>query len=242
MILGSLHETGVIDTVVSLAGVSAVLWFSLFAALRIAVEPGASAWRRSDRFVLGMIGLCALFSSTAAAIGVFVLGAYLALTAQDGRARRIALVLLALSGPLVWGNILLLAFAPVVLALDAQLVGLIVGTGAQGNLVGFVGGGEFVVYGGCSSVHNVSLAVLLWSSVVALLDLQISRRLLLVGAAAVLAMFALNLARLSAIAMFPANYEWLHSGSGATLFGWAGLLVTGLIIGAGAYDALARRA
>ena len=242
-ILGSLHATGLIDAIVSLAGVSAVLWFGVFAALRIAVEPGASAWRRGDRMVLGITVLCALLPATwTAAVGVFLLGAYLVLSAQDGRARRIALVLLALSGTLLWGKIVLLAFAPIVLAADGQIVGAIVGTGATGNLVGFVGGGQFVIGGPCSSVHNISLALLLWSCVVALLDLTIDRRLILVGVAAMAAMYALNLARLSAIALFPTDFEWLHLGTGATLFGWAGLLLAGLIIGAGAYDALARRA
>lgn len=241
-ILGSLRANGLIDAIVSLAGVSAVLWFGLFAALRVAAEPGASAWRRGDRILLCSAGLCALFPAAwMASVGVFLLGAYLALTAQDGRARRVALVLLALSGTLLWGKIVLLAFAPVVLAADGQVVGALVGTGAQGNLVGFVGGGQFVIGGPCSSVHNISLALLLWSCVVALLDLAIDRRLILVGVAAMAAMYVLNLARLSAIAVFPTHFEWLHLGTGAALFGWAGLLLAGLVIGAGAYDALARR-
>lgn len=218
------------------------MWFALFAALRIAIEPGAAEWRRGDSLVLAGAALCAAFPAAwSAAAGLVALGVYLAATARDRRSSRIALVLLALSGPLLWGRMVLSAFSPVLLAIDGHLVGLLAGTGAQGNLVGFVGGGHFVIGGPCSSVHNMSLALLLWTCVVALLNLQIDRRLLLAGGAAIVAMFVLNVVRLVAIAVFPAHFELLHVGAGAVAFGWIGLLVAGLIIGIGAYDALARR-
>jgi len=47
--------------------------------------------------------------------------------------------------------------------------------------------------------------------------------------------------RLTAIAYFPADFDSLHLGTGATLFSWAGLLLAGLIVGGGAYAAIDRQ-
>ena len=137
---------------------------------------------------------------------------------------------------------ILTLFAPVLLALDGHIVGALAGTEAMGTTVGFVGNGaHFIIGGPCSSVHKLSLAILLWSSIVALLDLRIDRPLIVAGVAGVAAMFALNIVRLTAIAYFPANFDSLHLGTGATLFSWAGLLLAGLIVGGGAYAAIDRQ-
>jgi len=247
-ILLSLQGLGLFGTLLSLAGVSAVVWFALFAVLRIAFEPGATetgiaAWHRADAFVLMPILALTLFPAPwPATMAVFTGGAWLIATADDSRSRRIALVLLALSGPLLWGRVILTLFAPVLLAVDGHIVGALAGTETTGNTVGFVGNGaRFIIGGPCSSVHNISLAILLWSSIVALLDLRIDRPLINAGVVAIAGMFALNILRLTAIAYFPADFDSLHLGMGATLFSWAGLLLAGLIVGGGAYAAIDRQ-
>jgi len=247
-ILLSLQGLGLFGTLMSLAGVSAVIWFALFAVLRIACEPEAletraAEWRRADAFVLVSILALALFPAPwPATMAVFTAGAWLIATARDGRSRRVALVLLALTGPLLWGRVILTLFAPLLLALDGQIVGALAGTQATCNTVGFVGNGaHFIIGGPCSSVHNISLAILLWSSIVALLDLRVDRPLIVTAVVAMAGMFALNIVRLTAIAYFPADFDSLHLGTGATLFSWAGLLLAGLIVGGGAYAAIDRQ-
>lgn len=233
-----------VEWLLSLGGISAVVWFAVFAMVRLAVEPAQTAepMRSGDAVALGFALLCGWFPvASLAGLAIFALGTYLTVTARATRSRRIAWILLALSGTSFWGKIVLLVFAPVLLALDGHIVGMLAGTGAQGNLVGFAGGGSFVIGGPCSSMHNISLALLLWTCVIALLDLRVDRRLVLVCGAAMAAMFALNVARLTAIALFPRAFDWLHVGTGATLFGWAGLVLAAGIVGGGAYDALARQ-
>ena len=44
------------------------------------------------------------------------------------------------------------------------------------------------------------------------------------------AIIALNAGRLTAIALFPEHYDFLHTGLGAQLIGFAGLGITGTII------------
>lgn len=247
-ILSSLRGLGLFGTLLSLAGISAVVWFALFAVLRIACDPesletACPRWYRADPFVLMPIVALTLFPAPwPAAVAVFATGGWLIATARDGRSRRIALVLLALSGPLLWGRVILTLFAPALLALDGHIVGALAGTEATGNTVGFVGkGARFIIGGPCSSVHNISLAILLWSSIVALLDLRVDRPLIVAGVVAMAGMFALNIVRLTAIAYFPADFDSLHLGTGATLFSWAGLLLAGLIVGGGAYAAIDRQ-
>ena len=54
-------------------------------------------------------------------------------------------------------------------------------------------------------------------------------------------MFALNVVRLSMIGLFPAHFDFLHVGTGATVFAWTGLIVACLIAGFGVVRADARQ-
>ena len=94
---------------------------------------------------------------------------------------------------------------------------------------------------GCSSVHNISLAIVLWCTAVALFDLRIDARLIAFGVAMIVLMFGLNILRLSLIGLFPEHFEFLHSGDGAVVFGWVGLIGMAILAGLGTHDALRRR-
>ncbi len=90
-----------------------------------------------------------------------------------------------------------------------------------------------MIGGGCSSVHNMSLAILLWTTVAMLFKIRIDRGYLLIGLAMVAFMFLLNVLRLSTIGLFPDHFYFLHFGAGADMFGWAGLIGAALLAGAG---------
>ena len=90
-------------------------------------------------------------------------------------------------------------------------------------------------------IHNMSLAIVLWCTAVALFNLKVDWRLLLVGAAMMGVTFVLNVARLSAIGRFPDYFDFLHMGAGAVLFGWAALIGMALLAGLGVNNALARQ-
>jgi exosortase/archaeosortase family protein len=224
---------GLATALVSLAGVSAFVWFALYAVARIALEDRErKPATRLDRAVAGL-GLLAAFVPIdwAGSLAVLGIGLYLAFTSGAGTAeRRLAIVLLALTATLIWGRVLIRVVAPSLLDLEAAFVGQISGTGASGNLVGFRGGGHFILGPPCSSLHNMSLAVLFWGSLGQLLRQPVTGRSLLVCLAGMATMLAGNLVRLAMIALYPSSFDWLHDGGGAQIFGWSSLLFSSLVI------------
>jgi hypothetical protein len=227
-----------------LGGVSAVVWFAMYAALKIGLEGGPELVSRRDLAILAaVVALSFVPTSHAGRAGLLLAGAYLFATSDPGAAsRRVALVLLALTGPLLWGRLLLLIFAGPILALDAHIVGSVIGSNVDGNLVRFSGiGKSFMIGGPCSSVHNISLAIVLWTTAAALFAIRIDRRYVAAGAAMVGWMFIVNIARLAAIGLFPASFDNLHAGLGAAMFGWAGLIGAALLAGLGVIGAAERQ-
>jgi exosortase/archaeosortase family protein len=195
--------------ILDLGGVSAIVWFAigiLFVLASDTATPGPPV-RPADKAVLGLtVVLSFIPLNFAAAVGLLLCGAYLALSSPGGSAER------------------LLAGAPV-----------------QGNVVSLAGGqGNLYVALGCSSVHNMSLAVLLFVAVTQALRLRFTPLLLLAGAGAALMMATVNVMRLATLARFPEHFELFHTGWGGSLFGAVSFIAAGAIIAWGAHAALAR--
>lgn len=245
-LLDAVAQQGVWEAIFTLAGVSAGIWFALFAILSIArddriAEPG----RPGDLAVVAaMLGASLVPIVLAGSVAVFAGGLWFALTGPSGsRVRRIGIILLALSSTLLWGRLMLMLLGDTLLSLDGQFVAMLAGTSAEGNLVRFADArGTFVVGAPCSSLHNMTFAILLWASVTQLLDLRVSARVVAVGIAAMAGNLLVNGVRLALIALYPQHYETLHNGDGALLFGWAALIVAGVVVGVGLHVAARRSA
>lgn len=234
-----------VDALFNLGGISAVMWAAMLAAWRIGGDGRRPLKGSADRAILAVVVFLSFVPiSYAAQAGLLLCACYLLTTADrhnDGEWRS-AIVLLALTGPLIWGRLLLRLFETPILALDAHLVGAVIGTRVDGNIVRFaVGGDRFIIGDPCSSVHNMSLAIVLWTTAAMLFRIRVDRRYLMVGVAMAGLMFALNIVRLSILGLFPAHFDYLHVGGGAVLFGWAGLLGAALLAGKGIIDAAARQ-
>lgn len=243
-ILSSLTFLSPVDAIAGLAGISAVIWAAMFAAWRIGTESRRRFGGVADAGALAaVVALSFLPVSFAGQAGLLICGLYLLLTSPPRDAgRRVALVLLALTGPLIWGRILLNLFAKPILALDAHIVAAVIGTKVDGNVFDAASAGQrFVIGGLCSSVHNISLAIVLWTTAAMLFNIRIDRRYVAVGLTMVLFMFALNIARLATIGLFPAYFVFLHFGTGAALFGWAGLIGAAMLAGFGVIHAAERQ-
>jgi len=233
-----------IGVIANLAGISAVIWFAMYAALKIGWDAEPDQLRKSDWLALLAVLVSAILPVTyAAKAGLLLCGFYLlATTRPDEPAHRVALVLTALTWTFVWGPLILNIFSGPVLAVDAHIVALLIGSDVSGNEVQFVHSPDsFLIAGGCSSVHNISLAIVLWWTAIALFDLRVDARLVATGAAMIFFMFALNIARLCAIGLYPDRFEFIHSGVGAALFGWTGLIGVAILAALGSHDALNRR-
>jgi len=87
-----------------------------------------------------------------------------------------------------------------------------------------------VIYAGCSSFHNMTLVGLLFAVVTQTVGLRLTRSMWLLAGAMAVAIIALNAARLTAIAIFPQHYEFLHTGLAGQLIGFTGLILAGAII------------
>jgi len=242
-ILSTLTFQSPVEAVTGLAGISAVIWVAMVAAWKIGSEEPRRLRGRDTVVISIVVALAFLPVSFAAQAGLLLCGLYLFATSpRRAPARRTALVLLALTGPLIWGRILLNLFAGPILSLDAHIVGAVIGTHVDGNIfLAPSGRGRFVIGDLCSSVHNMSLAIVLWTTAAMLFKIRIDSRYVAVGVAMAGFMFALNIVRLAAIGLFPEDFAYLHFGTGAALFGWAGLIGAALLAGWGVANAAARQ-
>jgi exosortase/archaeosortase family protein len=87
-------------------------------------------------------------------------------TKVDDSARRGAIILLATTVPMLWSRMLFDFLANPILRVDATLVSWVLGTHRTGNMVEFADrSGTLVIFEGCSSLANMSLALLCWVTV-----------------------------------------------------------------------------
>ena len=233
-----------------LFGISAVVWIALVAMLHFALEGPVGRLRRADLAVLAVgVACCLLPSGWEPRLFLFVAGLYLLLTTNTGDSgRRIAILALALTVPLIWARLAIHFLGPELLALDGAIVGGLLGQQFNGNVVEFTdaavaaSGRQVVILAGCSSFANVSMSVVVMALVSQLLNVPINVRLVLVGLGAALAAIAVNVVRLVMIATLPRHFDFLHLGLGATLFGYASLIAIGVVAIAGTQAARARAA
>lgn len=241
----AVHESGWLVAVLNLFEVSAILWCAAVAggAILLRAVPG-DALRGFDIAALALACLAALLPfpalSAAALSGLCLLAV---VTSDKGTPlRRAALIFLAVTTSLLWGRLLLAMGSDVFLTGEGAVVSLVTGTGGVGNTVQFADEGYFTVAPGCSSLQGVSLAVVLWVAVTQYFEIALKPRLWLTLAGMVTVTIAANVARLSAIALFPEHFATLHDGWGAAGFGWVAFIGILVVMGLGARHALVARA
>jgi hypothetical protein len=228
---------GPVFALVTLLDVNAALWFSLYAIFRIALadeirEPA----RPGDKYVAAILLAASLVPvMLASAAALFAAAIYLLrATAPKTPLRKIALVGLAATGPLLWGPICLQIFGPEITRIEALLIGTATGLPTDGNVFrSFDGSATFVVAGGCSSLANISMALLLLVTLTQLLDIPLTKRVVPIAIAAVAATILVNTTRLACLGLSPDHMVYLHTGGGAQLFGWASFILSGAVIGFG---------
>lgn len=217
----------------ALFDVSAIVWLAIAAALALLWQaPKRGAARRGDAMVLTLAVLAALLPIPAASsVALTLVAAWGWYSAPTGSPlRRASAIAFSLTAFLIWGRIALNWGAGLFLTADAAFVALIADTRSMGNAVFFPDGTNFIIAPSCSSLHGISLALILWVAVVQYFEVRIGRRVWTTLALAVLGSIAVNGIRLAVIARNPHEFDYWHTGNGGALFGWIALAVMAAVV------------
>ena len=162
-------------------------------------------------------------------IAVTGLSLYILVSTDLSTSRRGAVILLATTVPMLWSRILFQFFSGEILWADASLVGWLLGTHRSGNVVDFAdNSARLVILQGCSSLANVSLALLCW---VTLSQLVVHRKSVYDPLWCLLActsVVAVNVTRIAISGLSEWHYATFHGPWGTAL---ANIIILALIVG-----------
>lgn len=204
-------------------GLSIILWGACFIGLATLIQaPSGDAFRRADLAVIILAGLAFLAPVPAMSwLGLSLIAIHLHTTASDAMMRRAATIIFALTIPLFWTRILFAAFSDTILHLDARLVSWIVGTVPVGNVVPLAdGSGSLFIAPGCSSLSNLSLAILSAAVFVAVRGGRWRPSAIGWTFASAVGVVVINVARIGWIGLDPSHYDLIHGPVGSTIAGW----------------------
>ena len=201
-------------------GYSWALWMACALAVALSLRGQTPPVSRADVTVgaacLVMIALPASDLSVVAATAIALW--FLIRPEISVRLAGAAVILLAVAVNLLWSPAAMQFVARPVEFVDAHLVGMVTGSPAHENLVGFVdGSGALLIARGCTSVANASLALLVWLSIARSVRPRSGPRDLLVGAGVFATVMVINLTRLVLTAQDRAAYEFWHGTVGRPL-------------------------
>lgn len=198
-------------------------WYAIFRLLASS-DPRQVARMRD---ILIALALCLpLFLPTTRTIKVLALGAaffFWTRGRDDPKLRAAGTVFAALTIQEYWGHIVFDLFALPLLRAETAVVGALMhaaraGTVWQGNVITGPSGFGIILYSGCSSFHNLSLAMLCWLTVSKLRNQDWRSRDLIIGCVIGATMIACNVMRLCLMAWSADLYEYWHNGLGAQIF------------------------
>lgn len=203
-----------------------VAWFAVLSLLADSARQAPG--RASDAvLVLAVIASGLLTTRSAPWLAMTASAAYLMVRDRtDIKLNAAGAVMLALAFNGFWGPRFFESFAYYLLQADAALVGAALNASRTGiqwseTIVGASSEHSIIVYGPCSSFHNISLGLLCWVALTKLARPHWVRSDIWVGVAVVLTVIALNASRLYLMALDAENYAYWHTGTGQLIFAWA---------------------
>ena len=199
------------------ADINVIMLLACFAGISLVSEKSAEQALPHDLTVaLVFLILVGLPIFPLSWVGVTVLSLYILLFANNNPERvRGALILLAMTAPMLWSRLLFQLFAKPILDIDASLVSHLLGTARTGNMVGFLdGSGQMIVLPPCSSLANMSLALLCWVTITQWVGHRWTGKDLFWAALACASVIAVNVTRISLMGHSQRHYELIHSSWG----------------------------
>ena len=215
--MGRLSSTSNFDDwtgVVQSLDLNVIVLFACFAGVSAFFCDNREQIRTTDLAVAAVfLMFTALPISALSWLAVTGLSLYILLFANGNAARwRGAVILLALTVPMLWSQMLFRLFAKLILDIDAFLVASMMGTDRIGNMVGFAdGSGHMVILPACSSLTNMSLAFLCWVSITQWAEHRWSAVDVLWSLLVCMSVIAVNITRISLMGLSYWHYEVFHS-------------------------------
>ena len=201
--------------------ISVIVLFACFAGLSTLLQSGREPIKPADLAVGGIfLILVALPIFSLSWIAVTGLSLYILLFARDSSERtRGAIIMLALTVPMLWSKLLFQFFNRLILEIDASLAALLLNVHQVGTLVPFRDGSGFmVVLPACSSLANMSLAFLCWVSVTQWAKHRWVPIDLMWSLLAVVSVVGVNVTRIALSGVSRSYYDAIHgSGLGQTV-------------------------
>ena len=150
-------------------------------------------------------------------VGLTLLGSYATLTSERGTdGRRGAALLTAITYPMFWSKQIFWLLSDKILPIDAVIVATLTGLPHTGNAILLRTGGQIFVAPGCSSIANISMSLFCWFLFNQYRNRRPRRTDLVWCAGMSLMMVAINVTRMSLIALNPDQYDLIHGDVGAT--------------------------
>ena len=163
-IIQSINQTGWADALFNTFEISAIVLISCIAGVSLIFRDRTVGVRPLELALgAGCVFLVMLPIGPISWIAVTALSLYILASTELATSRRGAFILLATTVPMLWSRILFQFFARPILTVDATLVSLLLRTHRTGRIVDFAdGSAREVILPACSSLANISLAVLCW--------------------------------------------------------------------------------
>jgi exosortase/archaeosortase family protein len=225
-------EKGTVENAISgTFGISVLVWVACFIAVSLLLRQPSEPLTRNDLILgAGVTAAVLVPSAKASWIALTGVGLYGLRCFEAGSlARRAAFVILAVTVPMFWSRLVFAMLSDLILRADAILVSLIVGTDRVGNTIGFAdNSGYLYILPACSSLADVSLAVLGWALFTQALTRRPSLKDVWWCLAACSAVIVINVTRIALIGLHPEHFELIHGAVGA---GVASFLALVAIVG-----------
>jgi hypothetical protein len=229
-IVESVNRLGWSDSLFNTFTISVIVWMSCIAGVSLSLRDRTVGVRSLELALgVGFVFLVILPIGQLSWIAVTGLSLYILVSTNVPSSRRGAIILLAITVPMLWSRMLFQVFASSILRADALFVAWLLGTDRNGNVVEFAdSSGHLVILTSCSSLTNVSLAFLCWITLSRLMSYRKSIYDALWCLLACTSVVAVNVTRLAILALSQQHYTMFHTQ-------WANLvtnlIVLGLIVG-----------
>lgn len=226
---GAVAEFGWVGAIMATFKVSVIVWAAIWMGLEFTTNGDEAELKPLDIWMVGC-SLFACFLPIGGATWLVLTGLalYVIVTSTNNSdLRRAGWIFLAITFPMFWGRRLFNLFSDYILTIDAIFVSLVTQTERVGNTVEMPGAaGTLLIGAPCSSMANMSLAVLCWTLFTQHHQIRWTFRNVFWCLLACVSVMLINVARIAIIGFFPHYYAFLHDGAGVVVFSWLSAIMS----------------